>query len=252
MNRKLPPWLPVVICLVISVYLLILFHSTTDLSNIQTVPPIHYVILFLGVLLPLVPFVSRLRLGKLIELERDVRETKGEVQDFKSEIRQMFSIVSTSINSISNFTNTTNVNIDLAELLRQARDQLEQEGPQERQDVEEIKEELLLEDEDTVMALARTRIRLEYLLRKILGKRTHTGDSSSDIKFMAAGRLYRLFLRHYPQYRYLESSFEYVLRMCNAAIHGQTVPYGQAQEALDIGARLISTLDDVPANNDLP
>jgi hypothetical protein len=104
------------------------------------------------------------------------------------------------------------------------------------------------------MALARTRIQLERLLRQILGKKTQYDNKSfDDVKFISAGRLYRMFLKEYPEFRYLEPSFEYVLRICNAAIHGQQVPSGQAQEALEIGAKLISTINDlVGGNNDLP
>lgn len=250
-NNELPAWLSVVITLIISVYLLIVFHLTVNLLDPQNVQPIHYLILLLGVLIPLVPFIQKLRIGKLVELERNIKQQKEEVRDFKNEVRQLISVVSTSLNSISNLTNTTNVNIDLADLLRKAKQELNEADVEPApQEIQEVKRELLLDNEDTIMALARIRIRLEHLLRRVLGKSIqYTNKPSEDVKFLSAGRLYRMFLREYPNYQYLESSFEYVLKICNAAIHGQQVPSGQAQEALELGARLISTLNEILGSN---
>jgi hypothetical protein len=247
------PWLRVAACAVISMYLLVMFHLTTDLRDLRTVPPAHYVVLVLGVAIPLIPFVGRLRVGKLIELERDLRSAQGDLREFKRETREMISMVTTSVNSIGNLTATTNVNIGLTELGRSAKQQLARaEGPGDAAEIEETKKELYLEDEDTTIALARTRIRLEYLLRRILGKRTATEGPIADVKFMGITNLYRLFLERYPRYDYLQGVFEYVVRACNAAIHGQRVDYGQAQEVLDLGARLISTLDDIAATQSEP
>ena len=255
MNKETPSWLSVVITIVISLYLLILFHLTVNLANPQNIQPIHYLVLLLGVLIPLVPFIQKLRIGKIIELERNIQQQKEEVRDFKNEVRQLITVVSTSVNSISNLSNTTNLNFDFADLLKQAKEQLNQADAQPTpQEVQDVKRELLLDNEDTVMALARTRIQLERLLRQILGKKTqYENKSSDDVKYLSAGRLYRMFLKEYPDYQYLETSFEYVLRICNAAIHGQQVPSGQAQEALEIGAKLISTINDLAGgNNDFP
>lgn len=255
MNKEAPSWLSVVIALAISLYLLIVFHSTVNLANPQNIQPIHYLVLLLGVLIPLVPFIQKLRIGKIVELERNVQQQKDEIRDFKNEVRQLISVVSTSVNSISNLSNTTNVNFDFADLLKQAKEQLSQANnvQPEAQEIQEVKRELQLDNEDTIMALARTRIQLEQLLRKILGKRTQISlNPQDDVKFLSAGRLYRMFLKDFNNYQYLEGSFDYVLKICNAAIHGQQVPSGQAQEALELGARLISTLKEIVGNeNDL-
>lgn len=251
MNKETPSWLPIVITVLISIYLLVIFHITVNLSNPQDIHPVHYLILLLGVLIPLVPFIQKLRIGKIVELERNVQQQKDEVRDFKNEVRQLISVVSTSVNSISNLSNTTNVNIDFANLLRQAKEQLSQAnlGP-ESQEIQEVKREMLLDNEDTIMALARTRIQLEQLLRKVLGKRMQYGNKTLDnVKYLSAGRLYRMFLEEYDNYAYLERSFDYVLKICNAAIHGQQIPSWQAQEALDLGARLISTLNEIIDDN---
>ena len=247
MNREIPTWLSVVITIMISVYLLVLFHLSVDLANPYNIQPIHYLVLLLGVLIPLVPFIQKLRIGKIIELERNIQQQKEEVRDFKNEIRQLISITSTNLNSISNLSNTTNLNFDSSDLLKQAKEQLSQATSQPtQQEIQDVKRELLLDNEDTIMALARTRIQLEHLLRQVLGKKTRYGIKSlNDVKYLSASRLYKMFLEDYSNYQYLENSFEYVLRICNAAIHGQHVPLKQAQEALEIGAMLISTINDL-------
>jgi len=153
-------------------------------------------------------------------------------------------VVSTSINTIgiSNLANTTNININLQALLEKAKEELRQANhPAQEEEIQEIEDELLLEGEDTIMALARTRIRLEHLLRRILSK-GENDEAPKDIKFMSASGLFRLFMKKHPEYKYLDNSFEYVLRACNAAIHAQSVSEGQAREALGIGASLIATL----------
>ncbi len=126
MNKETPPWLSVGITIAISLYLLIMFHSTVNLADPQNIQPIHYLVLLLGVLITLVPFIQKLRIGKIVELERNIQQQKDEVRDFKNEVRQLISIVSTSVNSISNLSSTTNVNIDFADSLKQAKEQLSQ------------------------------------------------------------------------------------------------------------------------------
>lgn len=244
---QISPWLTILICVIDSIYLLCLFHSTVNLATPTNIPPMHYIILFLGALIPLVPFVQRLRVGKLIELERDIQNTKSEVKDFKNEVRQMISVVNTSINSISNLTNTTNLNFNFTDLLRQAKEELAHKPSPKLIEVQRIKDELQLEDENTIMTLARTRIKLEYLLRKILGRQTSIPieKQTEKIKFMTAEKLYKLFLQQYTEYDYLRNSFDYVLKICNAAMHGQIILDAQAEEALNLGARLISTLTEL-------
>ena len=251
MKKETPSWLSILIPILISSYLLYVFHSSVNLANPQNLQPIHYLVLLMGVLIPLVPFINKLRIGKLIELERSIQQQKNEVQDFKNEVRQLISVVSTSVNSISNLSNTTNVNFGFLDQLTTAKEQLNQPDAFQPDPVEiqEVKDEMYLENEDSIMALCKIRIRLENLLRNILGKGIQTSKKpSDDVKFLSAGRLYRMFLRDYADYKYLEASFEYVLNICNAAIHGQQIPPGQAQEAIDLGVRLISTLNELVNN----
>lgn len=248
-NKELPTWLLAVFSWGFSAYLLILFHTKADLSNPSTIPQIYYLFLFLGILLAFLPFLKRLKVGKLFELERDIRDAKNEVKEFKGEVRQMLSIVSTNINTIGNLTNTVTINVPgIGELLEEKEKLAQTSDNETLRASEEIKDELSLEGEDTIMALARTRIRLEYLLRNILGKGTRIEKLPKDIKFISLGQLYRRFLKEYPNYKNLENSFTYVGQICNAAIHAQRISEGQAREALDIGARLIAILNKIAGN----
>jgi hypothetical protein len=43
------------------------------------------------------------------------------------------------------------------------------------------------------------------------------------------------------------SSFDYVLKVCNAAVHGQRISEGHAHEALYMGLRMLDELRKVVA-----
>ncbi len=247
-NNELPIWLLTLISWLFSAYFLISFHLNVNLS--QPVPTMYYLFLVLGVSLAFLPFMSKIKIGTLLELERQIKETKNEVKDFKEETRQMLSIISTNVNTIGNLSNTININLPKMGQLSQAKEAfVQQSDPETLQESEKIRDELSLESEDTILALAKTRIKLELLLRKILGKRIKSvsGDSK-DIKYTSFGQLYRRFLKEYPEHTSLESSFAYVGQICNAAIHAQRVSEGQASEALDLGAKLIAFLDKILKN----
>ena len=53
----------------------------------------------------MLPFVSRLRLGKLLDIERELGKTKEDMNHFKNETRQMFSLVSAVSATASNTLN---------------------------------------------------------------------------------------------------------------------------------------------------
>jgi hypothetical protein len=54
--------------------------------------------------------------------------------------------------------------------------------------------------------------------------------------------LFNQFIHAMPGYERVRSSFDYVLKVCNAAIHAQVVPEGHAYEALSMGVQLLSEL----------
>jgi hypothetical protein len=193
------------------------------------------------------PFFKRIKIGKILELEREVEKTKTDVKEFKEEVRANLSLISTNVNTIGNMSNQITLNFpalaDIEEIKRRLDEKLEIGTKEEAQ---EIKEELILDGEDTIMALARTRIRIESLLRKILGKRSsvlHFDDK--PMRFLTLHQMFTLFLDQHENLSHLQQPFSYVVQVSNAAVHAQRVPQSQADEAIEIGSRIIAILSEI-------
>jgi hypothetical protein len=240
-------WVLPTVCWILSAYFFVIFHVSsgfppTDLSKKSSLS-----LLLLSLFLFLLPFAKRIKLGKIFEFEREINEIKNNVNDFKNETRQNISLITSSINTISNLSNTVYVNIPGREELEDAKEKVK-EVPTTSTDneIKEIKEQLALEDEDTILALARTRILIEQTLRKILGKRlVSTGLENRDLTFLSARSLFQQFVKENKAHGPLRKPLDYVLKVCNAAIHGQRVSPSEAEEALDMGAKIIAILNDV-------
>jgi hypothetical protein len=191
------------------------------------------------------PFFSRIKIGGFLELERQVEQAKQELREFKSEVRNSLSVLSTNVNTIGGMSNHVTVNIPGLQELRDAREAVAKKSPDSADEARQVEEKLLTQSEDTTLALARTRIEIERYLRKILGKRVVLTNTQDRVKLMGARQLFEEFLREYPDLSYLKRSFQYVTQICNAAIHAQYVPDEQAQEALALGAQIIAALNDI-------
>jgi hypothetical protein len=193
------------------------------------------------------PFISKIKIGGFLELEREVAQAKAEVKDFKEEVRTSLSVISTNINTIGNLSNQVTVNLPGSEEIIELRRKVDElTKPKDRAEAQEIRTELAaIDGEDRIMALARTRIRLEHRIRQMLGKRTtiESAKPERDMKFMSLGPMTRMLFEKYPQHKQLEEPMRYVLQVCNAAVHAQRISAGQAEEALDMGARILAILD---------
>ena len=174
------------------------------------------------------PFFSRIKIGNFLELERELQRTQAELRDFKNEIRNTVSVLSTNVNTIGSMTNQVNINIPGLAELQNARENVSAKAPPvAKEEAKELERELLANDEDTTLALARTRIEIERLLRLIVGK-TVSLNALNDPKYMSLRQLFDLFLRSNESFGYLRQPFQYVSQVCNAAIHAQVVSPGQA------------------------
>lgn len=249
---KLLPQIPLyLICWGIGFSLLFKSSNRWTMDNEKTLTTQLSFIFLLSIFLILIPLVKSIKFLNVFELEREIKETKEEVKDFKGEIRQSLSLLSNSLNaSIGNMNNQITVHVPGVDTLRKANKFVEEKGHY-KDDIsfEDIREELSIsDDEDTIMALAKTRIKIEGLLREILNKRTVYPGDSSQMKFLGLNDLYREFTRQYPRQRYLSHSFKYVQQICNAAIHGMSISIGQAEEALELGARIIKELEYIKHN----
>jgi hypothetical protein len=246
-NNKLPLWALAALSWLVSLYFLVGFAINVGFPPGRSLTSADLAYGFLWLLFLFLPFFNKVKIGRFLELERELKNTKEELKDFKTEIRNNISVLSTNINTIGSFSNQVTVNLPgLAELEELKRKIDELTTPTTKQEAEEIRSDILLESEHTLMALARIRIKMEYLLRKILGKKLSVNElRNMSIKFLGLRSMFNMFINENPQYRYLLEPFMYVNQVCNAAIHAQRVPEEQASEALDLGATILAVLTDV-------
>ena len=246
-NSTMPIWGLPALSWLISFYFLLGFVVKMGFPPSSPMTATEGTYLFLWLFFLFLPFFKKVKIGKLLELERDVQQAKEEVKQLREQVQNNFSVMASSISTISNLSNHVTVNLPGELAAQKAKQELEKgASPESSQAIEDIKNELILEDEDTIMSLARTRIRIEYLLRSILNKRTEVrkfGDR--PVKLMGLPQLAREFVSAYPDLQHMESSLSYVNKVCSAAIHAQLLPPGYAEEALDMGARIIAVLSNM-------
>jgi hypothetical protein len=229
------------ICWISGISLIIIGSRHINLDCPNRVHVIFLSFIGLGLALLILPNFSKIKIGS-VELERELAETKAELQNLKFELRQQVSILTSNINTIGNLSNQININLPGAKELKDEQAEIKKKTGKTEVEIEKVKRDIVLPDEDNILALAKTRIRLEYLLRKILKKRTVLSD---DVKYLGLNKLEKMFFEQHPDYKYLEKSFDHVVSICNAAIHAQRITEGQINEALELGSHLIATLDDL-------
>ncbi|WNF47267.1 hypothetical protein RHP75_02180 [Pseudomonas sp. SG20056] len=204
-------------------------------------------LLIFSIFFLLLPIAKKISIGKLISFEREVEKIAGEVKEFKSETREFLGVYSSMLNTISNTVQqTVNVHYPNPEEARQAKEDLEAaiETPDEPGAIEDDVSAFIAQaGGDYNFALAKLRMELEQNLRNILGKRTITPDPTKMVeKFLSARQLFRELTISHQKYMHMRSSFDYILKICNAAIHGQQVSEPHAHEAIYMGLQIIDEL----------
>lgn len=190
------------------------------------------------------PFFSKIKIGSIVELERQVQQNKDELREFKAEVRNSVSVLSTNVNTIGGMTNQVTVNMPGLTQLREAKQMVDEKSSEEtKQSAERIETRIALQSEDPTLALAKTRIDIERLLRNYVGKRPTTSHVDEPTRFAGINQLFQIFLAQNEEFTYLIQPFRYVTQICNAAIHAQRVSDEQAQEALALGAQIIAVLE---------
>lgn len=240
------------LCLLLAGYFFIAFHLSAGFPPGDPVTGAAVLYLTLAIFFFLAPFAKKLKLGKLFEYEAKVEELKHEVREFKSEIRQSVALQTNLINAVSNtVSQNININVPWGQEAAQAKEELDDtiSKPEEPSTLEdEIKRVLIQSEDDPNYALAKLRMEIESELRRILGYRLETHDPMQmKGKFLSAGPLFRKFIAKYPKYEGMGSSFDFILRVCNAAIHGQRVSDKYAHEALYMGVRMLEELQGINA-----
>jgi hypothetical protein len=208
-----------------------------------------------GLFFLFLPFFSKIKLGKVLELEREVKKAKRELSEFKSEIRSTLSVLSTNVNTIGGMSNQVTVNLPPLAELQQARQEVAAAiPPSAKGEAERVESNIIRQsDEDKTMALARTRIDIERTLREALGKQTYVApDTLETVKYASITKLFVMAADIYPGLRSLQKAFKYVTQVCNAAIHGHKVSDQQADEALALGAEVLAALQAFERGDLLP
>ncbi|MGB3462688.1 MAG: hypothetical protein WBA33_12070 [Rhodanobacter lindaniclasticus] len=204
-----------------------------------------------GTFFLLLPAAKKISLGKLITFEREVEKIKEEVSETREQMTNFLGVYSSMLTTISNTMKQT-VNLTFHpgwEERQQAREAISgvqdqaAAGPNNGDAVEAF---IVASGGDFNFALAKIRMELERSLRDYLGKRTSTPDPTQmRERFMSASQLFKLFLEANPNLSQLRTSFEYVLKICNAAIHGQLVEEKYAKEAIHMGLSLAQEIKNV-------
>jgi len=240
----MPLWVLAAFSWSVSFYFLLGFAANVGFPPDRSLASGDAAYLFLWLFFLFLPFFNKVKLGKFLELERELTKTKTEMESFKADVRNNISLLTTNVNTIGNLSNQVTVNLPgIGELeeLKQKVDDLA--TPKAKQEAENIRADILFESEDSVMALARTRIKMEYLLRRILGKRATVNKlRNKSGKVFGLRQMFDVFVSEKPQYQFLTKPFMYVNQICNAAVHAQRVSEEQANEALDLGARILAVL----------
>jgi hypothetical protein len=238
------------ICYLLAAYFLYAFVTATGLPPSKPLDASSASYLALALFLFMLPEAKKLKLGQLFEYEARVKEIKQEVRDFKDETRATLSAYTSLVSAISNTVNQTiNVHLPGQDAVERARQDLQQTlttKPTSEKIEEDTEAFVATSGGDIHYALARLRMQLERELRRILGKRTSMRKVPSDeTKFLSTRALFNQFVQELPTYERIRSSFDYVLRICNAAIHAQLVPEGHANEALHMGLQMLSELKSI-------
>lgn len=207
-------------------------------------------LLVLSLFFVLLPLAKKISLGKLLTFEKEIEKVKTDVTEFKGETREILNVYSNTITAISNTMNqTVNVHLPGREQIQEAKEELKstiQSDDTESNLDDELSDYIGVSGDDLNFALARLRMDLEKSIRTILGKRMSTADPTAmKSKFMSARQLFKELTNQYPHYQGMHSSYDYVLKICNAAIHGQQVSNGHAEEALYMGLQMLKELERV-------
>lgn len=236
-----------ILCRAIAVYFVWAFHLHVGFPPTAPLTSTGIIYLFLFVFFFVLPFAQRLRLGRFIEFEAKVEQVRADVKEVRTETRELVSTISTVANAISASMNqNVVVNVPSLDEALAARAEMSAVLPQSSEKPEsewDISELSGASDSDLHYVLARLRMDLERELRRILGKRTRFDKPGAmQGKFLSARSLFRQLGKTIERYKHMQSSFDYILEVCNAAIHGQRVPERVAHEAIDMGMRILGEL----------
>ncbi len=110
-QQGLPNWALPALSWLVSFYFLFGFAFNTEYPPDRSLFAGDALFIFLWLFFLFLPFFSKVKIGKLLELEREVGRTKQDLQDFKIETRNSLAVLSTNVNTMGNMTNQITVNV---------------------------------------------------------------------------------------------------------------------------------------------
>ena len=237
-----------ILSLLVGAYFIWVFHLHVGFPPTAPLTPTAATYLAFSIFFLVLPFAQRLKLGKLIEFEAKVEQVRADVREVRTETRELISTVSVVADAISASMNqSVVVNLPEREEAERARRELSAtltQSPDPARQERDVSEYLDAGDSDVQYPLIRLRINLERELRRVLGEHLGNDDPVMRSKFPSARSLFRRLVSVIPQYKQMGSSFDYVLRVCNVAAHGQQIPEDIAREAIDMGLRILRELEN--------
>lgn len=227
---------------------------TVGFPPASNVPSSAWVEAVVGTFFLLLPAAKKISLGKLITFEREVEKIRDEVSETRVQVTNFLGMYSNMLTTISSTMKQT-VNLTFhpgweeREKAKEAISGVQVQGAQGDDQVDPVEAFIAEAGGDDNFALAKMRMKLERSLRNYLGKRTSTSNPAQmNGRFLSASQLFKLFLDANRNLAKLRNSFEYVLKICNAAIHGQHVDEQYAREAIHMGLSLIQEIDGTPGD----
>lgn len=234
----------------ISLYFIIIFHCQVGFPPSGDLDKTSTTYLMISILFFLIPIAQKISIGKILSFEAKAEKLNEDVQEFKRETRETLSIYNNLINTVSNTINqSVIVNIPSYEKLENAKKVVKDFAVKEGAKIvtdNVLEQYIAAEDDDIMYALSRLRTDMERSLRSILKKRIITSDPSKmKKKYYSVGKLFSLFIEELPQYNDINQSFRYVLQICNAAVHGQSISKDNALEGLAAGLEILNILKPI-------
>ena len=237
-------------CWIVGLYFFVAFQWAVGFPPKGILDDGNFVLLALFILFLLLPFAQTLKLGNFFEYSAKIQEVKSDLRDFKNETRELIGLQSTLITKVSqNMSSNVHINIPSASSARQAEKKL---ATFERSENVNLSSSIQQPDDavgyfiesggDNAYALMRLRAELERELRRILRKEVSFEIKGKSRKYFSLMSLWNLFIGQSDDRQNLEPAFRYIIDICNAAVHGQVVPPGHAEEAISMGLRVLEIL----------
>lgn len=209
----------------------------------------HWMILFSSIFLLLLPFVSKISLGSILNIEKEIKKTKKEIKEHKEFTQNQIQFLTNNLNFLSqNLSNNINIynTAPDAETLKKANDILDKNNSNNiQQKVEEDNLNLESSEDELfwIFNLLKIRIEIEKELRIVLKKETNTSiNATTDIKYLSLSKLFDLYVSQHTNSEILKTSFQLFSKVANSAIHGQNIDKTQYEEAKGIGIKILRNI----------